>query len=65
MEQTTQKAWVNAVKHKAALDLLRMKATSQMVEGKTTCTLNEVDIQEILLVAGMPLNTVKELEVIL
>jgi len=65
MEQTTQKAWVSAVKHKAALDLLRHKATSQMAEGKTTCTLNEDDIKEILLVAGMEIATAKDLEVIL
>lgn len=47
---------------KAALDLMRLKASSQMCEGKTTCTLNENDIKEILTVAGMTLD--KEVEVI-
>lgn len=51
-------------KYRAALDLLRFKASKQMCEGKTTCTLNENDIQEILYVAGMALEKVKELEVI-
>lgn len=46
----------------AALQLLRFKAGRQMCEGKTTCTLNESDIQEILFLAGMPIE--KELEVI-
>lgn len=56
-ETTTQ-----TIRQRAALDLLRMKAISQMCEGKTTCTLDEKDIQEVLLVAGMRLN--KEVEVI-
>lgn len=47
---------------KAALDLLRLKAASQMCEGKTTCTLNETDVKEILIVAGMTLD--REVEVL-
>ena len=54
--QTTQ-----TIRQKAALDLLRLKAIRQMSDGKTTCTLDEVDIQDILAVAGMTLK--KELEV--
>lgn len=55
---------MNADRMKAALDLLRFKAVRQMCEGKTTCTLTEADVQEILFVAGMALEKVKELEVI-
>lgn len=51
----------NAERMAAALELLRFKAARQMCEGKTTCTLNETDIQEILFVAGIKLE--KELEV--
>ena len=51
----------SAIRMKAALDLMRLKATSQMYEGKTTCILHENDIKEILLVAGMTLD--KEVEV--
>ena len=51
-------------KFRAALELLRFKAAKQMCEGKTTCTLDENDIQEILFVAGLPLEERKELEVI-
>lgn len=50
------------IKDRAALNLLRLKAVRQMCEGKTTCTLNETDIQEVLFVAGMTLD--KEMEVI-
>ena len=50
-----------SVRMKAALDLLRLKAASQMCEAKTTCTLDENDVKEILIVAGMTLN--KEVEV--
>ena len=52
----------NEERMKAALELLRFKAGRQMCEGKTTCTLNESDVQEILFLAGMPIN--KEIEVI-
>lgn len=58
---------MNEVRMMAALDLLRLKAVKQMCEGKTTCILNEDDVQEILLVAGMelePKSKNKELEVI-
>lgn len=48
----------------AALDLLRLKAGRQMAEGKTTCQLDEYDVQEILLVAGLQLEPKKEVEVI-
>lgn len=51
-----------AIRQKAALDLLRLKAVSQMCEGKATCLIDEKDVQEILLVAGMTLE--KEVEVI-
>lgn len=44
----------------AALNLLRFKAMSQMCAGKSTCTLNEADVNEILLVGGMPLITPAE-----
>lgn len=47
----------------AALKLLRFKAMSQMCEGKTTCTLDEADVNEILLVGGMPLITPDEFKV--
>lgn len=49
------------IRQKAALDLLRLKAVSQMCEGKATCFLDEKDIQEVLVVAGMSLT--KEVEV--
>ena len=54
---------------KAALELLKFKAMRQMAIGKSTCTLNEDDVNEILIVAGLPVITPesfnkKELEVI-
>jgi hypothetical protein len=50
---------------KLALDLLRLKAARQMCEGKTTCTLDENDVQDVLFIAGMGLDDKqKELEVI-
>ena len=52
-----------AIRAKAALELLKLKAVRQMCDGKTTCTLDEDDIQEILFVAGMKLKEEKELEV--
>ena len=52
-----------AIRAKAALELLQLKAMRQMCEGKTTCTLDEHDIQEVLFVAGMQLKEEKELEV--
>ena len=52
-----------AIRAKAALELLKLKAVRQMCEGKTTCTLDERDIQEVLFVAGMKLKEEKELEV--
>lgn len=51
----------SAIRQRAALDLLRLKAVSQMREGKTTCLIDEEDVKEILLVAGLTLE--KELEV--
>lgn len=50
------------IRQKAALDLLRLKALSQMTMGKTTCMLDEKDIQEVMIVAGMDF-TSKDLEV--
>lgn len=41
----------------AALNLLRFKAMRQMCEGKNTCTLDENDVNEILMVAGMTIIT--------
>lgn len=41
----------------AALELLRYKALQQMCIGKTTCFINEDDVNEILSVANMPLIT--------
>jgi hypothetical protein len=52
-----------AIRARAALELLKLKAVRQMCEGKTTCTLDEKDIQEVLFVAGMKLKEEKELEV--
>lgn len=46
----------------AALELLRFKAARQMCQGKTTCTIDEKDVQEILFIAGMPIDG--EVEVI-
>lgn len=58
-----EKTMVNSEERlKAALELLRFKAARQMCEGKSTCTLNEHDVQEILFVAGMKIK--QELEVI-
>ena len=50
------------IRAKAALDLLRLKAGRQMCQGKSTCALDENDIQEILFVAGIPLEEKKEKE---
>ena len=53
-----------AIRARAALELLKLKAVRQMCEGKETCTLNEDDVQEILFVAGMEIKREeKELEV--
>ena len=54
---------VNVQRLMAALELLRFKAASQMCEGKTTCTINERDVQEILFVAGIQLEERAEKEV--
>ena len=52
------------IRAKAALDLLRLKAGRQFCEGKTTCTLDENDVQDILFIAGLTLDhKTKELEV--
>jgi hypothetical protein len=57
---------MNETRMKAALDLLRLKAIRQMTETKTSCMLDEEDVQEILLVAGMGLDPEKkELEVMI
>lgn len=57
------------IRQQAALDLMKFKAMRYMCEGKTTCTLDENDVNEILCVAGMGVITPdslnkKELEVI-
>lgn len=54
----------------AALELLAHKALIQMAETKSTCTLDENDVNDIMLVAGAPLITpdslkAKTLEVII
>ena len=61
MEITVQQLQQH-MKDKAALELLRFKAARQMCQGKTTCTIDEKDVQEILYVAGM--NIDREVEVI-
>lgn len=60
---------LNISRLKAAIELLEHKALEQMCEGKTTCTLNEKDVNEVLLVAGFDVleadnPPAKELEVI-
>ncbi len=56
---------MNEKRLQMALDLLRLKAARQMCEGKTTCILDENDVQDVLFIAGMSLNDKKkELEVI-
>lgn len=55
---------------RAALELMQHKALKQMAATKSTCTLDEDDINEVLLVAGMPVLTpdslkAKTLEVII
>ena len=54
----------------AALELLTNKALKQMAATKSTCTLDEDDVNEVLLVAGLPVLTpdslkAKTLEVII
>jgi hypothetical protein len=51
-----------AIRAKAALELLILKAGRQMCQGKMTCTLDEGDVQEILMVAGMQIKVEKEKE---
>lgn len=60
---------LNILRLIAAIELLEHKALEQMCEGKTTCTLNEKDVNEVLLVAGFDVleadnPPAKELEVI-
>ena len=62
MEITVQQLQQH-MKDKAALELLRFKAARQMCQGKTTCTIDETDVQEILFIAGMSIN--RDLEVII
>lgn len=54
----------------AALELLTNKALKQMAATKSTCILDEDDVNEVLLVAGLPVLTpdstkAKNLEVII
>lgn len=51
-----------AIRAKAALELLILKAGRQMCQGKWTCTLNEDDVQEILFVAGIEMKREEEKE---
>lgn len=60
---------LNILRLIAAIELLEHKALEQMCEGKTTCTLNEKDVNEVLVVAGFDVleadnRPAKELEVI-
>ena len=50
------------VHYRTALELLRHKAVNQMCVGKTTCFINETDVNEVLSVAGLPKITTKDLE---
>ena len=55
---------------RAALELMQHKALKQMAETKSTCTLDEDDVNEVVLVAGLPVLTpdsikAKNLEVII
>jgi len=57
------------VRMQAAIELLEHKVLIQMGEGKTTCLLDENDVNEVLIVAGAPIITpdslkAKTLEVI-
>lgn len=59
----------NVDRMKAALELMKFIAMQQMCEGKYTCLLDESDVNEILVVAGMGAITPesfnkKELEVL-
>lgn len=49
-----------ATKERAALQLMMLKAQRQLCEGKTTCFLDENDIQEILFIAGMSFEPIKK-----
>lgn len=44
---------LNKCRLEAAMELLKVKAMLQMCEGKYTCSLDEIDVNEVLLVAGM------------
>lgn len=46
----------------SAIELLAHKALKQMAETKSTCTLDEDDVNEIMLVAGAPLLTPETLK---
>ena len=55
---------MNEKRLQMALDLLRLKAARQMCEGKTTCILDENDVQDVLFIAGLTLDhKTRELEV--
>lgn len=60
---------LNVSRMQAALELMKFIAMQQMCEGEYTCSLNENDVNEILVVAGMGVITPeslnkKELEVL-
>ena len=50
---------MNEARLRLALELLKLKTTRQFCEGKTTCTLDENDVQDVLFVAGMSLDDKK------
>lgn len=55
---------VENIKMRSALLLLKRKATAQMTPTKNTCFLTEDDINDVLCVADMEIEPLKDLEVI-
>ena len=55
---------VENIKMRSALLLLKRKATAQMTPTKNTCSLTEDDINDVLCVADMEIEPLKDLEVI-
>lgn len=52
-----------AIRNQAALELMRHKMLIQLAEGKTYPSLNDDDVNEILIVAGMPVIVPDEVNV--
>lgn len=55
---------VENIKMRSALLLLKRKATAQMTATKNTCFLTEDDINDVLCVADMEIELLKDLEVL-